>query len=284
MKGILDMISIVGDVDSEMLEKFVNSCGFTMDPNVRYEMFVGWKSYKHNWYVSNNEKGYSYFIGYCLNSGEDLSKRLMIEFNPSKVDYVNDKYLKELLRMVVSDLDNFKVGYADIAFDFEGVSTDDLIIDKARKRNYREFYYPKTNKTIYIGNPKTNGSIKIYDKARELKENPLKEKTRYEVTLKVSLELSRLASYKFKGSLPICYVKDDVSVYNLDIKPGDKLLLYSVNNGFDVNQLTYEQRKKFENLNEKYNKLKEIKKIELTPSDVEEALISSVIDILNNVF
>lgn len=282
MKGILDMVSIVGDINKYEFKNFINSFGFDLDPKVSYKNLFGWKSYKHNWYIKNDD--YSYFIGYSLNTKENMSDRFMVEFNPSKVDYKNDKYLKKILLFVLSNLDNFKIGYADIAFDFNGISTEELIIDKCRKRNYRKFYYAKTNPTIYIGNSKTDGSIKIYDKARELNLNSSIEKTRYEVTLKVDLELSKIRSYCFKGSLPICYVKDNLNVYNLKIRPGDKLLLYAVNNGFDINQLTYEQKKRLDVLmsDSLVTGKSEIKKIELTSNAVEEALISSVIDIFNS--
>lgn len=251
----IDMIDLVIDLSVYEFEMMVKPIVDTLklDVHIEYWESFGWNKYRHNWRwsVDNESNKYSFFFSYSSNISEDLKTRFRLSYNPNKVSSC-DRVLSYLLNIFRFEMEQVRIQSCDVAMDYEGVTTSDLTFDKGRKREYKIMKYPNSDLTYYIGNSRS-GHIKVYDKANEETKNKNEmadyNKTRYEVTVKDTIEFRNLDEWNYKGELPILYINQVVGLFdNKKLSPTDRLLLYSVENGFPMDKLTKEQRRKYKKL------------------------------------
>lgn len=283
----VDMIDLSIDINDYDFEKYIKPVLSKLDPRIEYWESLNFKSYRHNFRISGNsepenlKKGkpsdvYSFYIGYSLNSKSEFKDRFKLSYNPNKVR-ADDPILEIIINYMKMNRFRVKINSADIALDYEGVSTSNLILDKRYKRHYSYYHYPGSDRTIYIGKP-GSGQVKVYDKASESNLRGLM--TRFEISLGVDTDYILLDSYKVKESIPVLYIKYPYELYNTsDLKDSDKLLLFSVLNGYPLDRLDYRNRKKFDRI---VSSQKGIlgKKIEPSQLDIEKALKSYVQSLL----
>lgn len=253
------MIDLSIDVDALKFQSSMRPSldSFKLDERLSYWENFQWNKYRHNWKWETEE--YSFFFSYQSNLN-NLGDRFRISYNPNKVA-ADDRMLMMILNLFhYSGLD-IKIQSCDVAFDYEGVTTSDLIFDKGRKREYKIFKYPDTDYTFYLGKSGTSGSVKIYDKAKEETKGAADySKTRYEVTIRLGVDLEDVPQWKCKVDLPVLYLKGVQGLYDdKDLSPTDRLLVFAVEEGYPMDRLTYRQRKKYDIIaaarNEVYTKI-----------------------------
>ena len=180
----------------------------------RYNITV--KCYSFNPFVTDA----SFYIGFGHNSElSEYNDVLVVEFNPNRCDYFYG-FLNRLLCTFFSSPRKVKVVSLDIAVDIFGISMENCIADKGKKKRYLE-YINNGARTLYIGKKGkdgSNGSTKIYDKGKEQKVD--KVWTRYEVTLKLDLLYAQILSHitECNYELPIAYFINADKMNKFDVK------------------------------------------------------------------
>lgn len=246
-KSSIDMIRLYKDISNSDFQYHLKPQldYYMLLPNLKYWESFHWKGYRHNWTYSedkiNERTGehikYSYYFAYSLNLHESTKQRLVIEFNPNKIKIKNDRLLNYIISQIFNN--DFYIQSIDVAFDYEGVNTKDLIIDKSFKREYKLFQYEHTI-THYIG--KNDGRIKIYDKAEEQGTKALGELTRYEISCNISEHINKIKEYGFNYSMPNVYI---ISITNEEELNGtDKAILFAIKNGYPITELPRKKREK----------------------------------------
>ena len=100
------------------------------------------------------------------------------------------------------------------------------------------------NKTYYIG--RTNNRIKIYNK--KLESNLDYDLTRVEITSKIDLNVKDILNYFYDTKLPDLYLNNYLYTFN-DYKDRTLLaVLYAVQSGFNINDLTRDYKKKVKDM------------------------------------
>lgn len=275
------MIDLVVKMDLWEFEMFIKpKIDYTsLDPRLTYWCDSRWNKYFHNWTwedVDDDENEYSYYFSYSSNISEELKTRFRLSYNPNKVPETD--FILSYLLNFIGKLGGI-VQRVDVAFDYLGVATSDLTFDKGRKREYKIFKYPHSDFTYYLGKSGLNGSVKVYDKAREESIESEYNKTRYEVTVEPKVKIIDICNYNCNVDLPKMYFNGINGFYNSsDMLPGDKILVYAVDNGFHMDKLTYEQRKR-------YNKIKKEKGIGYTKIEPSQLEIEKVLkEFVNKTF
>ena len=165
-----------------------------------------------------------------------------IEFNPNKLK--KDKLLMYLLNL--SGI--WYIKSYDVAIDLK-VNILDLIYDISGKAVEKIFNYGYDDKTICIGSG--NNRIKMYNKKKERKLNILGDLTRIELSRQMDdYDIRRLSSLNDNGYFPNIYLNQ--YVYSLsDYESKDKTLyaiLYAVQNGYPLRNLSRVYRNKLKDL------------------------------------
>lgn len=252
----IDMIDLVIDLSPHEFEMMIKPIAdiFNLDEHLEYWESFGWNKYRHNWCWSQDEgnEKYNFFFSYCSNISEDLKTRFRVSYNPNKVPH-DDRVLSYLIHILRFEEKQLRIQSFDVAFDYYGITTSDLIFDKGRKKEFKVFGgYSHSDDTYYIGS-KGSGQIKIYDKANEetkhKKEKADYSKTRYEISVCETLEYRNLFDWVYKSEIPTVYITQVKGLYdNKDYKENDKLLLYSVEQGYPLHKLTYRKRQRYKQL------------------------------------
>ena len=106
---------------------------------------------------------------------------LVIEFNPNK-SAENVGLLYTILNRFYRNPKAVAVKSCDICRDFDGIDIDTVVYDRNRKNHEIIFNTPK-GRTRYLGKRGGHGTVKVYDKAAELKQAD-QTCTRWEATLR----------------------------------------------------------------------------------------------------
>jgi len=239
----VDMITLNINLNDYEFKMYIQPLIDTIeyDPNLKYWNSTQWNKYRNNWTWTTEE--YSFYFAYSNNMNNDLKTRFIVQFNPNKVP-ITDRVLSYLLNMIRHH--KITVQLIDVAFDYIGITTSELTFDKGRKREWKIHKYQNSDLTYYLGKSGTDGHIKVYDKASEEGIQDVCSKTRYEITLKINERLEYIDKWKCTTELPAMYIQTEID--DKTLKPTDKLLIYSVRNGFPMDKLTYEQRKRYEKI------------------------------------
>lgn len=179
--------------------------------------------------------GQSFWFGFLHNSekpnqNEKSEYNFTLEFNPNKLkDNRVIKYILNLSREWV--LKQF-----DIAIDIPISVLDICGLDKKRYKDVRTFNAGYDNKTIYVG--RTNNRFKIYNKKIESNLDIVGELTRVEVTSKQNYKFSALGYFKPELNVPDLYTNNYYYTFK-DYEDKTLLaILYAVQAGFNINDLT----------------------------------------------
>lgn len=134
----------------------------------------------------------------------------------------------------------------DLAFDIN-INILDIIHDMSGRSFERIECYGGDNKTIYLG--KGDGRVKIYNKKRESNIDILGDLTRIEISREINdFSINFINDFKYDGNFPLLYLNQ--YIYSLSDYNDKTLLaiLYAVQNGFDIRNLTKTYKNKIKNL------------------------------------
>ena len=199
--------------------------------------------FHYNWKI-DVEEGKSLYIGFRHNNEtkDDYHGKfnLTIEFNPNKLK------LHSLLIHILDLSGDWYIKSYDVAFDLK-VNILDLIWDMSGRQIEKIDNRGYDDKTIYLG--KEDGRIKIYNKKIESDLNIMGDLTRLEISRQVEdFRVADIKLFQYDNNFPQVYFKN--YVYSLsDYKDKTLLaLLYAVQNGFPLRDLSYYYRRKIKDL------------------------------------
>jgi len=247
--------------DFKNLESFIK---FYYSKNIKKFWLSDKKSSFHYNYNIEIEDGKSFVFQFMHNSEsvnyDKIEKQynFTIEFNPNKL---RDNFL------ILYILNSYSFWYLrsfDLAIDIP-INILDILFDKNRKRNYKIFSSGGDNMTYYIGTKEKDGSIKIYNKKVESNLKIVGNLTRIEITRKYEdLPITGIKNYNFgEQFLPSIFLNQYVFSFS-DITTKDKTILailYAVQSGFPLSELSRRYREKIENMLESGSKIQFDKKI-----------------------
>ncbi|MBY1551453.1 hypothetical protein KWX41_18230, partial [Clostridioides difficile] len=222
----IDMVKMRVRIFQDDFKKFFSR--FDIEPSVDYKFMTNIKSYRHNYYFKDSVpfgNNCSFWVGCGHNSKlDDLKIDIVIEFNPNKCE--GSSLLELILETFYYNNPNVEVLSFDLACDIP-LNITSIMFSKGSQRNYKMFSRSYDDKTHYFGVRGSEGYLKVYNKAKELKLDN-QELTRYEITFKPFLNIQRICNWyevDKKYFVPVYYI--DNFQMNLDIDGTDKVLLFS---------------------------------------------------------
>lgn len=209
------------------------------------------KSSFHYNYNIEIEKGKSFIFQFMHNTESiDYNKiekkyNFTIEFNPNKLKN------NFLIMHILNSFGHWYIRSFDLAIDIP-INILDILFDKKNKRSYKIFSSGGDNMTYYIGTKQQDGSIKIYNKKIESDLNIVGNLTRVEITRKYDdLDIIGIKTYDYGDKfLPELFLNQYIFSFS-DITIKDKTLLavlYAVQRGFPLNDLSRRYRENIENI------------------------------------
>lgn len=200
--------------------------------------------FKNNFVIEVKE-GESYWFGFqhnseLINNPEGLNSKFnfTIEFNPNKCS------IKGFLKHILNLSTDWIIKSIDMAMDLKINILDLCGLDKGRKKDFRMFTQGQDNRTYYMG--RTNNRIKIYNK--KIESNLDYDLTRVEITSKLDLNIKDLFFYKYDILLPDLYLNNYLYSF-ADYKDRTLLaVLYAVQSGFNINDLSRDYKKRIKSL------------------------------------
>ena len=254
--------NIIYSLDMIRLKTYIDYNTFA---EIEFRFSTCWKKYlKKNYnsskmqdffynYVVEVEEGKSFWFGFLHNQekrqGDIMTSRgnvinstynFTIEFNPNKLKDNN------ILMYLLSISGDWYLKSYDIAFDIK-INILDLITDMSGKSFERVDSRGYDNKTIYIG--KGDGRVKVYNKKKESNLDILGYLTRIEVSRDGNdFEIRKVKVLNYDYNFPWIYTNN--YIYSLsDYQDKTTLgLLYAVQNGYPLRNLTYSYRKKIKSM------------------------------------
>jgi hypothetical protein len=272
----VDMIRLkVEKIPKKLFSSF--SKKYQDDPNVEGWQTLNFKDYRYQMRFTDQQLtgkiDSSFWLGYLHNAKTDSHKfdygDLVIEFNPNKCSA--NTYLGKVIDIFFSYTKNIYIQSCDIAIDFHNLKIEDISFSKAGRKRVLD-YYENGSQTHYIG--KGDGRVKIYDKAKEQKIED-KDWTRYEVSFTVKKSL--LEVLKDDSKLDEIFAKNYPAVWtnqidlsDIKLTGTDEGLLFAVMNGFPIEKLSRDKRKKISEIIE----AKKEKTLAIEPSKLKETLFT----------
>lgn len=240
--------------DFKELEFYINT--FYKDKIKRFWLSDKKSSFHYNYNIEWGE-GESFLFEFMHNSeGVNYNKdnknyNFTIEFNPNKLKR------NPIIMHILNSFNNWLLRSFDLAMDLP-INILDIIVDKGKKRNYTTQSNGGDNVTYYIGTKEKDGSYKIYNKKIESNLNIPGYLTRVEITRRFEdFPIGRVAYFEYDGLFPIVFLNKYVFSF-LEEKNKDKMLmavLYAVQRGFPLSDLTRTYRSKIKNLLEAGSKI-----------------------------
>lgn len=258
--------NITYSVDMLRLKTYISYSTFT---EIEFRFKNCWSNYVRKFYTSSRafsffynyeieiEEGRSFYFGFLHNTEKRSENErdvynFTIEFNPNKL-----KENKIILYLLDISSEWF-IKSLDVACDLK-VNILDIIYDKGMKRNVHTFSKGFDDKTYVLG--KGNGRIKIYNKKKESNLDIVGDLTRVEISKEYDdFNISNMILYKFEDCFPELLLNDYLYSF-ADYKNKTLLaILYAVQNGFPLNDLSRDYKNKIKTLFEGGNKVKFDKK------------------------
>ncbi len=232
---------------------------------IEFRLKTCWASYvKKQWttpqlkqffynYDIEIEEGKNFWFGFCHNTErrsfyEGAEYNFTIEFNPNKIK--DNKILKYLLSLS----GKWYIKSYDLAIDIK-INILEIITDISGKRRNLTISNGYDDKTICIG--KGDGRLKIYNKKKESNLNIQGELTRVEITRELDdFCISDVKLLNYDNNFPTLYLNK--YIYSFESYKDRTLfaLLYAVQNGFPIQDLSRRYREKIKELFEGGYKIK----------------------------
>lgn len=195
-------------------------------------------------YVIEIEEGLNFWFGFLHNTEkrEDRNEyyNFTIEFNPNKIK--DNKILIYLLSLSGS----WYIRSYDLAIDLK-ININELNVDFSGRREMKIFSKGGDDKTIYLG--KGDGRIKVYNKKKESNLENIKDLTRIEISRECDdFDIRNVKLLNYDGNFPTIYLNS--YVYSFSDYDDKTLLaiLYAVQSGYPVKDLTKTYRRKIKEL------------------------------------
>lgn len=205
--------------------------------------------------------GFSFYIGFLHNNEsvnynkDNLEYNFTIEFNPNKAKD------NQLIHRLLDRFPNWYLRSLDLAIDIP-INILDIIVDISGRLKMQKISYGDDNVTYNIG--KGDGRLKIYNKKRESDLNIVGHLTRVEVTKEFDdFPISNIKRFNLEDSIfPCLYLNQYIfSFSDYDSKNRTLMaILYAVQSGYPVKNLTRDYKKKLKELLEGGSKIKFNKK------------------------
>lgn len=236
--------NIVYSIDKIRLKTFLTYSVFT---EIEFRFKTIWANYIKKYYTTPQQKqffynyvieieeGRSFWFGFCHNTErrsfcENAEYNFTIEFNPNKIK--DNKILLYLLNLS----GKWFIKSFDLAMDLR-INILDIITDISGKNCLKTESHGFDNKTITSG--KGDGRLKIYNKKIESNLNMQGDLTRVEVTRELDdFPINEVKSLDYGNIFPSIYLNN--YIYSLSDYEDKTLfaLLYAVQNGFPIKELT----------------------------------------------
>lgn len=224
---------LINSVYKDNLDKYWISgmiSQFHYNYNMVFEDCRFWFGFMHN----NEQKSFNQ---------EDLKYNFTIEFNPNKCKD------NRLLIVILHKFRDWKLRSFDLAVDLP-VSILDIMFDLKNRRKFKTEGYGGDNLTHTYG--KGNGRVKIYNKKNESNLNILGHLTRIEISATYEdFPILRVKQFEFDSKIfPTVYLNNYIYSFS-DYTCKDKMLmcvLYAVNSGYPIKELTRTYKKKLKEL------------------------------------
>lgn len=248
----IDMIRLKTYIDYDVysnLDFYFNT--YYKDTIEKYWISDRKMMFKYNYQIEV-EEGRSFYLGFHHNNEKDVEPglhNLTIEFNPNK--------LKDniLIQHILNLSGDWFIRSYDLAVDIK-CNILDLIFDKGLKRHVHTFSNGGDDITYNIG--KGDLRLKIYNKKRESKLDITGDLSRVEISRELDDFPVREVKFLDWGldNFPDIYLNN--YIYSLsDYKDKTMLpIIYAVQNGFPINDLSRRYKEKLKNLFEGGQKIK----------------------------
>lgn len=261
--GSVEDNNIIYSVDMIRLKTYIS---YSLFSEVEFRFDTCWAEYVEKQWTSGRafnffynynikiEDGISFYFGFLHNSekrsdNDSLKYNFTIEFNPNKVQ--DNKILLYLL-----DLSGeWYIKSLDLACDLK-INILDIIYDKGLKRSVKSISNGFDDKTYYIG--KGSGRVKIYNKKKESNLDIETDLTRIEISMEYDdYNVKYMKLYKFdKKVFPELYLQKYCYTFS-EYKDKTMLaIMYAVQNGFPMNELSRAYKKKLKDMLEFGHKIK----------------------------
>lgn len=254
--------NITYSIDMIRLKTYISYSKFS---EIEFRFNTCWKQYlKKNFssaqiknffynYVVEIEEGVSFWFGFLHNSENrqlivkdergnliEDTYNFTIEFNPNKLKQ------NDIIDYLLNISGEWYIKSYDLAIDIK-VSILDLIWDLSGKRIEKIDNRGYDKKTVYLGTG--DGRIKIYNKKEESNIEIIGDLTRVEISRELDdYEVRKIKLYKYDDRFPTIYLNQ--YIYSLSDYKDKTLLavLYAVQNGFPLRNLTRHTRAKIKDL------------------------------------
>jgi hypothetical protein len=160
------------------------------DMGIKHWESTKYSDFHHTWTIPLGGSVLTLLYDHNTTSGNQRGRKGCFEWNPNKVDIFLNKDVFYLVRSVLCSGLFFELTRADIAHDFENISIHQCVIDKRLKQSVRYFMGVSNSMTVYAGSYGSGGSVKLYDKGREVLETTGKDighLIRYEISYKSNI-------------------------------------------------------------------------------------------------
>ena len=200
--------------------------------------------FHYNYRIVNDE-GNGFWLGFLHNTEKrtqnELNRyNLTIDFNPNKLK--DDEIVKYILGLS----GEWFIKSYDLAVDVK-VNIRDLIVNKGQKRKMLIFNNGGDNLTYEVGTGDLR--VKVYNKKKESKLDMFGDLTRIEISRTCDdYPISEIARYQFGNNFPEVYLNQYVMSLS---EYQDKTLmavLFAVQGGYPINELTRSYKLKLKNM------------------------------------
>lgn len=253
----IEFNNIIYSVDKIRLKTYITYSEFS---EIEFLINNSYKSYIKKFWISDRVmcfhynyalefENYGCYIGFMHNNEgvnynrEDLKYNFTIEFNPNKAKE------HSFILFILNRFGNWLLRSFDLAVDIP-VNILDLLFDIGKRRKVQTLSYGGDNVTYNFG--KNDGRIKIYNKKIESNLPIVGHLTRVEISREFDdFPLSKIKLFRFeKEYFPILYLNQYVFSFS-DVTSSDKTtmaLLYAVQSGYPLKDLTRSYRTKIKSL------------------------------------
>lgn len=260
MEYSVDMVRFKTRVMKDDLNSLIYK--LSIDSRVEYWQCYSFKSYHHNFRIQETEE-FTYYLGIEHNTKRNIIKKdVVVEYNPNKFVKSTDSILYYILYNYFRE--KFIIVSLDIAIDVE-IPINELYFDRNYKRNYK-YFKSDTGETHYIGQGENR--VKIYDKRKEQiakgKKVDKEAWTRIEYSIRLDEVIENILKEEYYKKISTVDLYRKSKEYDYNDKTL-KAIIYAVNNGYDIRELSRVYR-------EKVKKIISNDKIDINEKDINECI------------